>query len=348
MNNAVEKNQPPPDFSGRWSCIAGLRPYRKNSYRLGAEIYGDKFVVHNYGHGGAGITMSWGCAHEVRDIINGRPVATDATRVAVLGAGVMGLTAATLLVEMGMEVTVYAREFIPHTTSNVAGGQWAPSVVEYDQSPDGRKQFHRILRRAFKTHEAKIGEGFGVSRRPNYTEQRSSSFDKVPKDLVPEPRALDHLPFEKLRTPGYVYQTLLIEPPIFLARLEGDLKAAGVQFVQTELSGLADVQNLRERVVANCTGLGSRKLWPDTDLIPIKGQLALLRPQPELEYLFSASGYVFPREDAVVVGGSYEPGVEDPTPDPKMCEEIVATMKDKFDGKLHLLEALPDWFIRNK
>jgi len=26
-------------------------------------------VVHNYGHGGSGVTMCWGCAHDVVDIL---------------------------------------------------------------------------------------------------------------------------------------------------------------------------------------------------------------------------------------------------------------------------------------
>ena len=42
----------------------GLRPARP-SVRLEAEGR----VVHNYGHGGAGVTLSWGCAEEVRDLV---------------------------------------------------------------------------------------------------------------------------------------------------------------------------------------------------------------------------------------------------------------------------------------
>jgi hypothetical protein len=67
---------PTPDFA--WDPttrppIAGLRPYRERTYRLEPEVVGSKFVVHNYGHGGAGITLSWGCAHEV---VDQRPIPT--------------------------------------------------------------------------------------------------------------------------------------------------------------------------------------------------------------------------------------------------------------------------------
>jgi D-amino-acid oxidase len=45
----------------------GLRPCR-DEVRLEAEQIGDTLVIHNYGHGGAGVTLSWGCAEEVREI----------------------------------------------------------------------------------------------------------------------------------------------------------------------------------------------------------------------------------------------------------------------------------------
>jgi D-amino-acid oxidase len=43
---------------------AGIRPLRYE-VRLGLERIGGLPVVHNYGHGGAGFTVSWGCAADV-------------------------------------------------------------------------------------------------------------------------------------------------------------------------------------------------------------------------------------------------------------------------------------------
>src|SRR5271163_709098 len=40
--------------------IAGLRPFRPSGFVVRAEKLDDKLVIHNYGHGGAGITLSWG------------------------------------------------------------------------------------------------------------------------------------------------------------------------------------------------------------------------------------------------------------------------------------------------
>ena len=42
----------------------GLRPSRRE-VRLEIEHFNGKKIIHNYGHGGAGVTLSWGCADEV-------------------------------------------------------------------------------------------------------------------------------------------------------------------------------------------------------------------------------------------------------------------------------------------
>lgn len=340
---------PSPDFA--WDPttrppIAGLRPYREQTYRLEPEVVGNKFVVHNYGHGGAGITLSWGCAHEVVDVITAHGVAANDS-VAVLGAGVMGLTAATLLLARSLKVTVYAKEFPPQTTSNKAGGQWAPSMVNHRDSV----QFTRILRRAFREHEAR-GAEFGVSARENYTLVRASNFESCPRDVIPPPTAFAHLPFAHLKSSGFGYATLLVEPPIFLAKMQDDLKAANVAFNPRELHDLGEISGLPESIVVNCTGLGSKAICKDKLMHPIKGQLVLLPPQPNLQYLFAGHhGYLFPRKDCVVVGGSEEMDATDPTPDMNICRAILANMKGLFTGGATMAlepELVPSWAMRSK
>jgi glycine/D-amino acid oxidase-like deaminating enzyme len=107
--------------------IVGLRPFRPSGFVVRAEKADDKTIVHNYGHGGAGITLSWGTAHlaalEVQK--------TGQREVAVVGTGAVGLATARLLVERGFKVSIYTKDLPPNTTSNIAGGQWFPFTV-YD------------------------------------------------------------------------------------------------------------------------------------------------------------------------------------------------------------------------
>ena len=50
--------------------LGGLRPGR-TEVRLEMERIKDRPLVHNYGHGGSGVTLSWGCADEVVELVNG-------------------------------------------------------------------------------------------------------------------------------------------------------------------------------------------------------------------------------------------------------------------------------------
>jgi D-amino-acid oxidase len=349
---------PTPDFT--WNPVtnppkAGLRPKRDDTYLLKPEPHNGRWIVHNYGHAGAGITMSWGCAQEVVDIIIGLGFG-EGEAVAVLGGGVMGLTAAVLLTERKFKVTMYAKCYPPHTTSDVAGGQWAPASVKHNSAT--KAQFERILKNAFHMHQAR-GTAYGVSARPNYAEGPLPSFADVPTSLVPPPEILPHLPFAKLTSPGVKYSTLLVEPPIFLPRLIQDLDNAHVPRQTKTFDTLTQVLSdsaITQKIIVNCTGLGAKALCGDPKMHAVKGQLVMLPAQPQLQYLFCSPGYLFPRQDAVVVGGSEEKHFTDDKPHLGKCMMILAkvrrafepTMFDKLMPKFLAAKLTPDWFIQNK
>jgi len=50
---------------------AGLRPVRPTVRLEAEELDGGRRLLHNYGHGGAGITLSWGCALDIVSLITG-------------------------------------------------------------------------------------------------------------------------------------------------------------------------------------------------------------------------------------------------------------------------------------
>jgi hypothetical protein len=343
-------NLPTPDFTfdpdAPGACIAGVRPWRTGSYRLDAETAAGKFIVHNYGHGGAGITLSWGCAAKVKDIVQKHIAVSHDMEAAVLGAGVMGLSTATLLLDLGLKVTIYSDRKPAETTSFKAGGEWEPTIVQFA----GKEQeFKGILKTAYTTFKNSVGKGFGVSEHPTYTPTPSPGLDLVLRlmpGLLPDRVSLPRMPFEGPPRPGYRYQTLLIEPPIFLPRLETDLKAGGVTFVQRKFVSKSDVlTSLTQKIIINCTGLGAKTLWNDSKMVPVKGQLAMLPAQPALQYLFGQYGYMFPRIDHVVIGGTYEEGVNNETVDKARCKDLVEQVASWF-GKAPP-KPLPDIHIHH-
>ena len=313
--------------------VAGLRPYRAAGFVVRAEPLGDKRLVHNYGHGGAGITLCWGTARLATLI--GLP--GHGGPVAVLGAGVAGLTTARLVQEAGFPVTLYAAALPPDTTSNIAGGQWSPFGHYRDShvTPEWRRQFARALDYSWRRFQIMAGDDYGIRWLPTYAEGDGSGPD--PSDPLhryhPGARMLgaDEHPFPS----GNIvcFDTMYAETGRLLRQLARDVQLAGGRIEIRRFAAPADVAALPERLVFNCTGLGSRELFGDTGLEPVRGQLAILLPQPEVRYAFTGSaGYMFPRPDGIILGGTFERGEWSTVPEPAAIARILASHRQLFAG----------------
>ena len=64
------------------SITVCTRPFRPGGPRIDVEKLDEKTVVHNYGHGGSGWSLSWACADEAAKLVKD----TEASEVAVIGA----------------------------------------------------------------------------------------------------------------------------------------------------------------------------------------------------------------------------------------------------------------------
>ncbi|MGI9014298.1 MAG: FAD-dependent oxidoreductase [Phycisphaerales bacterium] len=310
--------------------VAGIRPYRRGSIRLEVERFADRIIVQNYGHGGAGITLSWGCAEEVARLVERSFDAGKRCEVAVLGAGVNGLSCALEMRSRGFDVTVYADAFSPETTSNVAAGQWAPSLVATSSPLDDPCRFERILRTAHRRFTALNGIEWGVSHCPNYqTGRGGAGLFRIPDDLVAGVR-LARLPLSGRARSGSVYHTMLIEPPIYMPRLHHEVEEAGARFKQQRFATMSEVFELPQRIIVNCMGLGAGDVCQDSSIVPVRGQLVHLDPQ-DLGYMFSHDGgAMFPRRDALVLGGTMEYNRTTATPDADSCRAIVVRHREFF------------------
>ena len=321
--------------------ITGLRPFRPAGFSVRAEKLDDKLVVHNFGHGGAGITLSWGTG-----LLAVREAAGVETRdCAVIGCGVNGLATARLLQQRGFNPVIYAKEMPPSVTSNVAGGLWEPTTL-FDRSnitPQFRAQFTEAARLAFERYQSLAGDYYGVRWLPLYSLAQQAATVEPPdpenpysdiETLYPESRVLKkhehpfNVPFARRR------YSMLIEPAIYLNALIRDYQLAGGRIVIREFHSARELAGLSEKLIFNCTGLGARTLFEDTGLMPIKGQLVFLLPQPELDYMTVGPNgiYMFPRHDGVLLGGSFERGVDNTDIDPAVTQRILQGNMELFGG----------------
>lgn len=307
--------------------LVGLRPYRPSGFVVRTEALGPKRVIHNYGHGGAGITLSWGTSQLAVE----SSLIRSGDRCAVLGCGVIGLTTALLAQRRGAAVTIYARELPPDTTSNIAGGHWSPtSVFDHDAAtPAFLEQFNRALRIAYRAFQAMAGERHGIRWHRTYV---------VSDHLLPfgpmQESMRDVLPGLSLLAPGthpfgdaYVqqYMTMMIEPNTYLRSLMDTFLLSGGRIEVREFASREEVVALTESFVFNCTGLGAGALFGDEELVPVRGQLVVLVPQPEIDYnVLSQGSYMFPRADGIILGGTFERGNWSLEPDAETTARILA------------------------
>ena len=324
--------------------VVGLRPYRPSGFMVDAKRFGSKLLVHNYGHGGGGVTLSWGTASLAVDLARDFLIAHKAarpTRFAVLGCGVSGLSTARLLQRRFQNgpgtVTIYAKDLPPETTSNIAGASWSPTTVYETTTPKFNEQFRQACRISNRAFQLLVGTEYGVRWIETFELMRheASLTRELPggNDLYPQiethrdPDNYFGFPFVRQ------YTTMLIEPSIYLSALLRDFYIAGGRVVVKEFRNRAELARLREPVIFNCTGLGSHALFEDEELVPVRGQLEILLPQPEVDYCYLSSGYMFPRRDGIVLGGTWDHDDWSLQPDPDQANEIL-------EGHMEIMKGL--------
>ncbi|WP_052574003.1 FAD-dependent oxidoreductase [Haloferula sp. BvORR071] len=317
--------------------ITGLRPFRPSGFVVRREEREGKTLVHNYGHGGAGITLSWGCANLAANLVplvSGLPCA-------VIGGGVIGLSTARMLQLRGAKVTLYTDLLPPDTTSNIAGGHWWPvSVFDSNKrTPEFTAQFLDAARFSFRYFQRLMGPRWGVRWVPSYYLSEGppeNGWLAGPGGVLHETQIgfRDFGPGEHIFPAAYVrrFHTILIDPSIYLETLLRDVQVAGGAVEIRRFAGADEILKLPQQTIFNCTGLGARELFADSELTPIKGQLSILLPQPAVNYnLINGSYYMFPRADGVVLGGTFEKGNGDLAPDDAVKSRVIAGQRAMFE-----------------
>jgi D-amino-acid oxidase len=319
--------------------VVGLRPYRPSGFVVRAEKVEDTLVIHNYGHGGAGLSLSWGTAQLALQM----GCQGQTGDVAVLGCGAVGLATARLLQEAGLKVTIYTKTLPAETTSNIAGGAWSPFLVA-DPDKIGAQFSQQLLSAtqfAYDRYLTMLGDQFGIRWRRSYAiskegfdHTKPTEMQNVVRKMMPEFRDLtpgEH-PFPATSSVRQ-YNTLLIEPPRYLEAMMDAFREASGTVVVRNITDRAAIAQLPEKLVFNCTGMGAKDIFQDDELTPVRGQLTFLKPQPEVDYTVSHDElYMLPRTDGILLGGTYELNVASLIPDPEKKRKILARHKAFFDS----------------
>ena len=341
--------------SGRITAITVCtRPFRAEGPRLDVERIGEKTVVHNYGHGGSGWSLSWGSAYNAME----RAFATGERDIAVIGCGAIGLTSALLLQRAGAHVTIYAKELPPNVRSSLATGVWSPDsricLAKY-ATPAFKQTWEGMARYSYRAYQSLLGlpgdpieylDFFFVPELGPTVTKRRESTDGRPAFAQLERELLSDLgPTRKSYPPGshpFGERTLRRETWMmfninaYTRLLISDYLAAGGRMETMEFTSPADLVRVRQRTLINATGYGARALFGDESVIPVRGQLARTVPQDDVRYgLFYKDVAFVPRRDSFVFqvvgdGDYYGYGDDTTIPDRAEAEHAIRTIVGLF------------------
>lgn len=333
-----------------------LRPFRAAGPRLDVERVGDKTVVHNYGHGGSGWSLSWGSGAVVTE----KALATGERDIAVLGCGALGLTAAIVLQRAGARVTIYSKDRPPEVRSSRATGSFTPDsriALSNAVSPDFPALWEKMCRQSFHMFESFLGspgnpvewtdrynlsdtplapagtartqsEGLPFARYSDRIADLSAASRDLPPGTHPFPTRYAR------RTSGLTFNVAS-----YSRQLTNDFFTEGGHIEYAEFHTPSELSRLPQKTIVNSTGYGARALWKDESIVPVRGQIAWLIPQPEVGYgVHYRNLYLLGHRDGIVVqdvGSSDMFGYNDSneTPDPAAAEASVKAAAELFKGR---------------
>lgn len=225
-------------------------------------------------------------------------------RVAVVGAGTVGLSTALKAIEVlgdKVTVTIIADSFLQQTTSYGSGGLWEPYQIAGNQHHHqgllinlcklllillgtsdekvngwGKVSFDHFMQEYHGPNAAKAG----VQLLTAYQLLEQGQDLTVPswKNIVFNFTELDRKELDKMGMPakyvkGFQFGTFVIEQKYYMQYLTNKLKNLGVSFQQRKLSSLNDLAHDNFDCIINCCGLGASVVMNDKEMYPIRGQV---------------------------------------------------------------------------
>lgn len=327
-----------------------IQAYRKSGIRLDMEQMGTKLIVHDYGHGGSGLALSWGCAeHAVNSMkleLN-RLKRQSTKNIAVLGAGVIGLTTAYILLSRGYKVTIYAQDFPNETMSDVAVSWLVDSNLYAEQTAAEQAQFEEmkyvsLLKfRELAMFPEPIVQGAHLS--PCYVVGVTSGMlaqqcGALIADIKPV-----HIIFDTgIERKGLLYQGVVVDNARYMNDLFSKVKAMGAIIKNKTIDSPDALLAVPEKVVCNCLGLGARDVFNDQELYAVIEYRMHLKLSPGTDYVFLEKSMINGHEQTITFWQTpWQAGVSGVLNEQAWALNLVQNVHDHVMHKMHVLVGFP-------
>ncbi|KAK5640369.1 hypothetical protein RI129_011180 [Pyrocoelia pectoralis] len=238
---------------------------------------------------------------------------------AVIGAGVIGLSAATAIQEHipSATVTIYSEKLSPEITSNVAAGMWAPYLYQ-------RTDAGKILEWGKGTHDQllklwKAGYANEAGICLQFVKSLSEGVDVyIGENIVygEHPMPVEEVEFmsklfnKKFKT-AVNYVSFTCEPSKYLPFLHKQFVHNGGRIVLKKINDFEELSHYD--LVVNCTGLGAPLLTGDTKMTPIRGTVSRVVAPWQFHSVMEDDIYIILNMENAVLGTTSQFGDYDTT-----------------------------------
>ncbi len=225
--------------------------------------------------------------------------------VAIVGAGISGLTCAVIFAECGYRTAIFAAETGQRTTSAAAAAIWYP----YDAEPTDK-----VIAWALATYKVLVdlarAPGAGVSMIELRTFSRTDEIQIPQWAIRLGARQINHDEVLPAFMHGFTMNVPLMDTTIYLDYLAKRFLAVG-----GEINGNVHFDKLEDLnrefdLVVNCSGIGAKNLVHDADLEPHRGQVTIVPKIDNLSWAIVCDDpplmYAIPRVNDCVFGGTNE------------------------------------------
>ena len=269
-------------------------------------------------------------------------------RVVVLGAGVVGLSCARLLLQDGYDVVVAADVFPPHTTSDGAAAFWERRCDAHASWARRTMEHYRELLANGTATAAGVGEVSGLSHSHEAAEEAYEGFKEDVKTFrrctaeeTAQAAKASGLPFRS----SLAWSSIGVDSPAYLRWLLAEVSRLGGTFVRLRARSLEELSPFAH-VLVNCTGLGARELARDKAVTAYQGSVIRVHAPHLASSFLTATGslltldwhatYVLgrPTSGIVTCGGTYVRGEEGRSTDADVAAAIWARCTAMVPGLL--------------
>ncbi|KAJ5814617.1 hypothetical protein N7474_006394 [Penicillium riverlandense] len=266
--------------------------------------------------------------------------------VAIVGSGIVGLLSALTLTEAGYAVTIIARDLPGDETQDWAS-PWAGAAIFPHPDAKGHSLQAETFRYYWALAHRDPTSGVQVVKATEFYDDRADDSSIWYKYLVPHYCRIPTGDLPAGATVGFTFQTMTLNPAVFLPWIKKELETRGVRFIRKELKSIEEAEKITGcSIVVHASGLGAFHLAGDNDVVAIRGQTMFVETDFDELVMLQGSqySYVIPRmyTGGAIMGGVSQEGNLDRNVDENLRPDILERTKKLSPGRFDSVDLKND------